>query len=118
MGTPKHEWMDRILAECRRQGISDADLARRLNVKRQTVSSWKKRGIPLEQLDHAARSIGISTEYIKTGLDVARFHHQLREDERRVIAAIRELDPADYEPLLQPLLELADKVRRYRDRDR
>jgi len=116
MGTSKLEWMARILAECRRQGITDAELARRMNVKRQTVSSWKKRGIPLEQLDHAARSIGISTEYVKTGLDVARFHHQLSEDEKRVIAAVRELDPADYEPLLRPLLELADKVRRYRSR--
>ena len=112
----KHEWMARLLAECRGQGISDADLARRMHVSRQTVSTWKVRGLPLERLDHAARSVGISTEYLKTGLDVARFHHQLAEEERQVVAAIRELDPEDYKPLLQPLLDLADKVRRYRGR--
>jgi transcriptional regulator with XRE-family HTH domain len=107
------EQMERLLKEAERQGIRKAELARRMGVDRQLITSWKLRGIPLERLEDAARSVGVTIEFLKTGLDVARFHHQLTEEERQYLAAIKILDKQDKERLLRPVLEEAERIKRY-----
>lgn len=115
MKDQQREWMTRLLQLAGQKGMKDVDVARKMNVTRATFSGWKDRGLPLAQLENAARSLETTIEYLKTGLDVARFHHQLTEEERQVLSAIKLLDMEDKKRLLQPLLTEADRIRRYID---
>lgn len=107
------EWMKMLLVLAHAKNLRDADVARLIGVTRSTFCSWKTRGIPLERLEDAARSVETTIEYLKTGLDVARFHHQLTEEERQILASIKLLDKEDRKRLLQPVLNEADRIRRY-----
>lgn len=107
------DWMQRLLDEARNQRLSDADVARRLGVSRQTFSSWKERGLPLRRLDDAARALGMSLEYLKTGLRVARHHHALTEEQRSILEDLSILDDEDRKRLTQPIREEAKRIRRY-----
>jgi hypothetical protein len=105
--------MARLLKEAKRRSMKDADLARKLDVTRSVVCGWKTRGIPIARLDEVARRMEITTEFLKTGLDVGRFHHQLSEEQRRILDAVAVLDDKDKERLVKPLLDEADRIKRY-----
>jgi len=44
---------------------SQSQLARALNVTRQTVASWRRRGIPLERAIEIERVLGVPKEAIR-----------------------------------------------------
>ena len=105
--------MARLLDEARNQRLSDADVARRLGVSRQTFSSWKERGLPLRRLDDAARALGMNLEYLKTGLSVPRHQHALSEKQRQALEALSVFDDEDWDRIMRPIFEEADRIRRY-----
>lgn len=114
MDTPHKEIFDRLLLVAKRHGIANqSELARVLGVTRQVVTDWKRRGVPLERLDDAARRFGTTLEYLRTGRDVARFHHQLTEEQRRLLEAVSILDETDKKRLLDPIYIESERIRRY-----
>lgn len=54
--------IDRLIAWAKERGWKGAELARRLGVDRQNISNWKKRGLPAEWLEPAARLFGRSVD--------------------------------------------------------
>lgn len=105
----------RLMQEASRLGINQSELGRRMGVTRSAVCGWRERGIPIAQLEAAAMAVGSTMEYLRTGIESAKFHYQLTEEERRIVSAYNTLNKEDREKFAAPLLEEAERIRRYRD---
>jgi transcriptional regulator with XRE-family HTH domain len=104
----------RRVRECMdRENMNFSQLARRLGVARQTMSSWRKRGIPTSYIPLIGRIFTVSTEWLTHGLEVDKFHHKLSLDERLLLEALRVLDDVDRDRLITPILEEAARIARY-----
>ncbi|HEY0720888.1 MAG TPA: S24 family peptidase [Gammaproteobacteria bacterium] len=59
--------IERILAELAVQNISDAEFCRRLEASQQTLTNWKKRGLPGVKVPAVADVLGVTADWILTG---------------------------------------------------
>lgn len=64
-----HSIWDSISAELSRLHRTDAWLAKRLSVGRNTISGWKTRGVPAARYDEIAQVLGWSLERLVYGED-------------------------------------------------
>lgn len=56
--------IDVVLALARAKGWRQADLASRLGVTDQSITNWKKRGLPADKLADAAQALGCSVDLL------------------------------------------------------
>lgn len=72
---PSYTRLREIMAD-RRIDLSDADLARKLNVSDQVVNNWTRRGIPKDVLIDLSDEWNFKIKYVRDGVG-SKFHSDI-----------------------------------------
>ncbi len=92
--------LENLLDWASREGLTDAELARKLHESPQTLNNWKRRGaVPDGKVVKIAQIIGVPTDWLLTSQDPAERRMEagadLPRDEQLLLEKYRRLSPAD-----------------------
>lgn len=92
-------FIDRVEKVLKEKGITKAELAEKVGIRRPTLSEWKKNGaIPSGDVClRIAGYLGVSAEWLISGREAEERPERITPEERGLLAELRSLSPAQRE---------------------